>query len=369
MSSTFTPFDDLKVSLITYVVNAKGNYDRETIFETFPIKLLPKNEKKRETKKNKPPFIPNSAGSIISLVFGDSFRGIQRSPFKNTTSITMCLAERNMSVFIFDSETDSTNFRFAGAKKVEHVHECLGFISKYLVEVQEMLDYIQANNDIYLKVIKWMKETIEDKDNKLKPLPTIPDDIDKKIATYLLSFYPEFSAWSDYETVINWIGNVERVVSPGFEKINVNSIISTMTNYNYSLGFTVNRPVLAKLAAKTKFTPIFDNTSKQPSVKLELVYQRDESFSGIRKKKESKHTIQIHRSGNTTQSGPSSALMKPVYEYFMTFIMEVRHLINNDLTEGDKAELNNLTDSNLTESIDTAEEDMGEEEDGEEIIG
>jgi hypothetical protein len=368
-SMDFIPFEDRKVSLITYVVNIQGNYDRETIFETFPIKLI------AQTKKKKPPFIPDFAGNIISLVFGDSHRGIKRKPFKNTTSITMCLSERNMSVSIFDSKTDSTNFKFAGAKKEEHIYECLSYINKYLLDVQEMLDYIQLNNENCLKVIKWMKENLATSENTLKPIPEIPENIDKKIATYYLSFHPEFTTWSDYETVISWISNVERVVSLGFKEMKVNTIISTMTNYN--LGFEVNRAALAKLASeKTKFISIYDNTSKQSCVKLELPYERDETFKNIRKKKKiPKHSISIHKSGNVTQSGPNSVLMKPIYDYFMNIIMEVKHLIMNnpEIEKSKESEIDKSKDSdidnNLTEEDQTETTVEDEEDDEEEEIG
>jgi TATA-box binding protein (TBP) (component of TFIID and TFIIIB) len=125
-----------------------------------------------------------------------------------------------------------------------------------------------------------------------------------------------------------------------------------MTNYNYGLGFKVNRAELAKFAAtNSTFKPEYDNTTRQPMVKLIMAYERDETFNNIRKKKkENKHTIQVHASGKVTQSGPRPELMRDIYNYFMEFI------------EKFKIHMANITDNSIDSAAETT--DINDENDG-----
>src|SRR5438105_1138890 len=110
--------------------------------------------------------------------------------------------------------------------------------------------------------------------------------------------------------------------------------ISTMANYNYDLGFLINRYELAKrMRDETDFTVIYDNT-KAYYIKLELPYVRDESFDLIRKKSEvPKHTLMVYKSGKVTQSGPGFELMKICYDKFRTEICRLRPYIERKTGE------------------------------------
>lgn len=323
----YTPFDELKISLRTFIVNIKGKIDREVIYETFPVTII---KSTKIMKNNKLPHLAEFPGSIISMTLCDSFRGIKNKPFKNATSFILCLKQNNIAVSIFDSKTDTTKtkIKLAGPKSLESVHEAMGYMRDYLIQVQSVLDHIQEDFERAFKVLKWMIATLPNPDGTLKQVPLIPENIDTKIARYFLSFYPEFSNWNEYEVVLRWIIGIERVIPSDFKDFNYNCITSTMTNYNYYLGFKINRPELVQqILLHTNFKAIYDNT-KQSCVKLELPYQRDESFMDIRKKKEeTKHSFQVHRSGKVTQSGPNPELMKPVYEYFRDFICKVKDLV------------------------------------------
>jgi hypothetical protein len=318
----FTPFNELKVSLMVHVILLEGKCNKEAIFEMLPISLVQLNQKKNK-KVKKIPHFPEYAGKNIALSYINAHRGIFRKPFKNNTSAVMCLKDKNMAIKYFDDK-----FQLAGATNAAHVEECLTQVMADLKKVQDIIDYMMLNHEKTQKTYRWIVNMLDGPEGKLNPKPELNNDVDEKIANFMLSFYDEFNNWIDYDIVLRWILKTNHVITPDFT---IKKTITVMTNYNYNLGFKINRTALVKqVIAKTNFDCLYDN-SKQYHVKLLLPYERDESFEGLKKKKKkNNHSLQIYKSGNVTQSGPNENLMRPVYEYFRKFICEVRHLIDND---------------------------------------
>jgi hypothetical protein len=325
----YTPFEKLKISLITYIINVAGVYDREIIYEMFDVKLLPEFGDNSELRKTKLPHVTDEPGAIISMVYDkDNWRGIRRKPFKNTTTFTMCLVDKNVGVGISNSKSGTTNIKIVGGLGDDHVIATINFINDKLMNAQNILDYMNDRKEKCIEVIEWMSKVIPS-DGTLKYPAEIPENLDHIIASYFLRPFHEFHNWTDYHTFLQWIIVPKRIVEPDFKGLQITSVTQTMTNYNYDLGFQVNRVELAKWAGIcTKFKPYYDNTTRQPAVKLTLSYLRDDSFSNIRKKKkDTKHTIQVHKSGKVTQSGPRPNLMEEVYNLFMDFVVGNRSKI------------------------------------------
>lgn len=105
-----------------------------------------------------------------------------------------------------------------------------------------------------------------------------------------------------------------------------------MINYNYNLGFVIDRIKLAEeIDGKYGFLSSFDNASDIPQVKVELPYTPipGQHITGKNKKK-TNHTFTIHKSGSVTQSGPGGDIMKDAYYLFMKVIGEIRDEIEYD---------------------------------------
>jgi hypothetical protein len=108
--------------------------------------------------------------------------------------------------------------------------------------------------------------------------------------------------------------NVETVKLP----LTVGRYNIAMINYNFSLGMNVDRWALYELIdGYENFRAIYNNTTDH-HVKIEVPYDVDKSETI--KRKESSISFMVYKSGIVTQSGPSSALMRPVYYDFMNFI-------------------------------------------------
>lgn len=343
----YTPFDQLSTTLMTFIVNINGSMNKEAIYETYPVQKV-SIDQKRKKKKIKIPHFPEHVSKCISMGFGNSCRGVFRKPFKNNASSVMCLKEKNISIKFFDDILQLT-----GAKSLSHVNECLYYLTKDLNDIQDELDHIQNDKEKAEKTLKWIADNLSGPNDMLNQLPEIADSPDERIATFLLSYYSEFNRWSDYQVVLKWILETPRVISTDFS---FKFCTLVMTNYNFDLGFEVNRNELVKqILLKTKFVPHYNNEVNY-AVNIRLPYRRDERFRMIRKKKKEDYdfSYQIYKSGRITFSGPNPTLMRGVYDYFQGFINNTRYLIDNKKpTVEISEEIRNLQIENNSEKVET----------------
>ncbi len=325
--SSYTPLENLAATTMTYVVNLKGLINLEAVYELFPITPIELKTARKNVKKIKIPYFPGKQGSIYHIKFKKDVRGVVKSTsstyFKNIVSLDIGLVDKNVNVKISE-----TSFQITGIKQNENLNECIGHLMKYFKDIQEILDYMKDNSEAVALIDNWVLKNLKGINNTLNPMPQIIENLDLKILNFLTSYLFEFTNFEDYYTVFQWITSGQTLVKD-LEVLN-NTLI--LTNYNYFLGFGINRDETAeRLKNETDFTVIYDN-SVTYYIKLEYAYIRDESFSKIRKKPEiSKHSFLIYKSGRVTQSGPGYDLMKTVYDKFRTEMLRLRPFIERKL--------------------------------------
>ena len=104
-----------------------------------------------------------------------------------------------------------------------------------------------------------------------------------------------------------------------------------MVNYNYQLGFKVNREKIKQVFDESnegwtaRYDPRLDHT-----VTLQIPYEVPEEMQFMRKpNKVHCHTFMCQKSGVITQSGPDERMMKDAYYMFMELIHENKDYIEN----------------------------------------
>jgi hypothetical protein len=153
---------------------------------------------------------------------------------------------------------------------------------------------------------------------------SIPSDVDERIVKFLLRQMDDYQYYSDLIQELDWITTQSKLYD---EVPMVLNIQKAMVNYNYDLGFDINRGELTKrIHMYDEFSAIYDNMVGH-NVTISLPYK--ENTSDICRKNGAKLIkFIVYHSGKVTQSGPSEDFNKEAYEKFIEAIKAIRpHII------------------------------------------
>lgn len=330
------PFEELNVTTMTLVMALEGGVNTELAFHLLPITRI-SIQQTRESSKCKLPHckIP---GAILSMRHRGKVRGVIRSksdPFKNAVTIDISTTRKNISL-----KLSAFSIQMCGASSREDGIEAATHILNHLKYIQYLLDKMQDNPNATMEIINWVKEhtkgniiekpfcetvqftNVEMKiyrpitDNTIiKPQIMIPDNLDKEITMFILYMTEDFIYHSDMCKKLDFIPNIKTIIN---EPLELKHVDEAMVNYNYSLGFEVDRANLNQLIdGKNGFISRYNNALVN-SVTIELPYELPSGTTIKRRKnKIPHHTFLVYRSGSVTQSGPGGKLMRDAYYLFM----------------------------------------------------
>ena len=153
---------------------------------------------------------------------------------------------------------------------------------------------------------------------------SFPKHINSQIARFLLNYVQDYAY---HHILCDFLENFKNISRVYMEEDNIPLSIKDMNiamiNYSYSLKMNIDRWSLAQLIdGHEGFRARYNNTTDH-HVTVTLEYTADVEETITRKGLQN-HTWMIYKSGIVTQSGPSPALMAPVYYKFMEFIDSVR---------------------------------------------
>ena len=353
------PFEQLRITTMTLIITLNSNINTEAAFLLLPITRVNINQT-RESSKCKLPHceIP---GSILSMRFRDNIRGIIRNnskPFKNSVTIDISTSRKNINL-----KLSSGTMQMCGASSKEDGVEAATHIINHLQHIQLVIDKIQNNLTHALQIIKWIKDiTIGEPIERIttgsrtigrvtlsvrrkhmetsiaRPMIEIPSHFDIDITRFLLSMVDDFIYHNDMCQKLDFVTNIKNVVDDNLDIGHVSEdtteydlikqVAEAMVNYNYSLGFEVDRTKLNKyINTRDGFISRFDN-ALATSVTIELPYDPPADMAIKRRRNKIPHsTFLVYKSGSVTQSGPGGEIMRDAYYKFRTQIAELRPLI------------------------------------------
>lgn len=341
-----TPYEDLSITTMTLVMSLSNGVNTEAAFQLLPITRIA-IQQTRESSKCKLPHceIP---GSILSMRYRGNVRGVIRSksdPFKNAVTIDISTSRKNISL-----KLSSFSIQMCGASSRADGVEAANHVIYHLRNIQYVLNKIQDNPDGAREAIEWVKtitrgEIIEKplweeiqfinvtlriyrplSDHAIiNPITTIPENLDKDITMFILSLCDDFIYHSDMCRKLDFIPNIHTIIDEPLELKNVDE---AMVNYNYSLGFEVDRARLNQfIDGQDGFISRYNN-ALATSVTIELPYEPPAGTAiNRRKNKIPHHTFLVYRSGSVTQSGPGGKLMEEAYYLFMNTILQLQPYI------------------------------------------
>jgi hypothetical protein len=340
-------FEKLKVTTMTLVLYLEGNISIEEAFGLFKVTRIDLPTPKRVAQKFKIPHVA-PPGAVLSLRFRECIRGIIRSTspthFKNSITIDLSTKLKNVSIKLSKSK-----IQMCGASSVEQGIEGANYIIEHLLEIQDNLDYINSSDPSTSEIVNYTFNYVKSitkgrhilrkpysgeelsnqliLDNKIKKDFSLDDEIiNKRLAKFLLSKIDEFEYYSMFVKEMEWIRSLKEVTT---RPLKVKEVYKVMVNYNYDLGFTVNRFELARrMNGLNGFFARYTN-SVEHNVTVELPYEVTGRKKIRKKNKIPCHTFLIYMSGLVTQSGPGEELMRDAYYKFYDTIRSIQ----NDVTK------------------------------------
>jgi hypothetical protein len=349
-------YEDLTITTMTIVMSLTNGVNTEAAFQLLPITRIA-IQQTRESSKCKLPHceIP---GSILSMRYRGNIRGVIRSksdPFKNAVTIDISTSRKNISL-----KLSSFSIQMCGASSREDGIEAATHVINHLRNIQNILNRIQSNQSAALEAIEWVKNATrgniiekpyweEYQFNNvslrvyrptsdyaiIKPIinledqtqtdSMIPEHLDKDIVKFLLSLCDDFIYHGDMCRKLDFIPNIHTIID---EPLDLKHVDEAMVNYNYSLGFEVDRARLNQyIDGQNGFISRYNN-ALATSVTIELPYEPPPGTSIKRRKnKIPHHTFLVYRSGSVTQSGPGGRLMEEAYYLFMNTIAQLQPYI------------------------------------------
>lgn len=340
------PYEELAITTMTIIIALSNGVNTEAAFHLLPITRIA-IQQTRESSKCKLPHceIP---GSILSMRSRGNVRGVIRStsaPFKNAVTIDISTVRKNISL-----KLSSFSIQMCGASSRDDGIEAANHVLNHLRRVQSILTKMQADPQGARATIEWVKSITRGGQIErpfweerrfinvmmrvyrpfaefsiVKPILDIPNGIDKDIVMFLLTLTDDFIYHSDFCRKIDAIPAIHTIID---EPLELKHIDEAMVNYNYSLGFEVDRARLNQsIDGQNGFISRYNN-ALATSVTIELPYEPPEGTAIKRRKnKIPHHTFLVYRSGSVTQSGPGGALMREAYYMFMGTIAQLRPLI------------------------------------------
>jgi len=340
------PFETLKITTMTMIIALSDSVNTDIAFQLLPITRIAIQQTRQSAKCKLPHCeIP---GSMLSMRCGGNVRGIIRSkssPFKNAVTIDISTRQKNISL-----KLSSLSIQMCGASSRDDGIEAARYLLGHLSNIQMILDKIQNNERKCVDEIEWVKKLtkgeMEEKPNWnerkfanvkmyiyspikchkiVKPQVPIPETLDKDMILFLVSLWDDFIYHEDLCRKLDYVGTLHKIMNSNIE---IKSIDEAMVNYNYPLGFEVDRERLNQyIDGKNGFISRYNN-ALTTSVTIELPYEpRVGTSIKIRKNKVPHHTFLCYRSGSITQSGPGGELMKEAYYLFMNTIAQLRPYI------------------------------------------
>ena len=340
------PFESLRVTTETLVITLTSGVNVDAAFHLLPITRI-EIKQTRESSKCKLPHceIP---GAILSMRYCGQTRGViktKASPFKNAVTIDISTVTKNISL-----KLSSFTMQMCGASSRDDGIEAATHVLNHLRAIQVILDKMHADPQKTAETMSWIKNVTRARPVEkpqwgeiscpnvtlrvyrpipefeiTKPLVVIPDNLDPDVVMFLLTLCDDFIYHGDYCRKLDRIINIQTIIDEPLELQNVDE---AMVNYNYPLGFEVDRSALNRfIDGQNGFVSRYNN-ELVTSVTIELPYEPRKGTMIKRRKNKVPHiTFLAYRSGSITQSGPGGQIMRDSYYLFMETIAQLRPYI------------------------------------------
>lgn len=313
-------FKYLKVTTMTVICQLEGLIDVDKIFPLLPITMVSLEDDYNPKAKLQ----PTKNGDILSARYRGATRGVYRSgSFKNSILIDM---STNTKCVNFKASKDK--IQMCGARSMEEftevVNTFLGHVSIIRGMVKLIQDDLEGSKLVCDEFISLCREQFYICQSKLCCRLVLPVyERPTLLQAYLLNQAESYSTTNDLRVQFDYILSI---IDVGDDEVKIDRMQSAMVNYNYDIGFNVNRWNLSILMNEVgQFQARYDNTI-QTYVSVQLPYEPSEDMI-FKKKKGYYQTFTVYKSGKVTHSGPCIEVMEEAYNLFNAALNDIREHI------------------------------------------
>lgn len=247
---------DINASTITMITGIKGNVDIVSAYEVLCI-LCPRNDDGTRfvhpiKTRNKIPYfgIPNA---IVCVKYEGSVRGIRQNKgqMNNVVSIDLQCCDKNINL-----KLAKTKIQLTGANSEKMGIEAFQILCAHLNMIQDNINY--KNNlpeEVKQNTLDWINSN---KELNMEMIELSPDNVDKRLAKILYSYYSEFDNYEDFCEKIKKVMTVNFLCSDNVQPDNPRISNSV---YNYTLGKEISLIDMTMFLRKKGFNAIFHNWS------------------------------------------------------------------------------------------------------------
>lgn len=322
-------FDDYNISTITAVTLLDGeNKDLMALMYLVPVVGSYRRSGARP-------------GEITSYRWLGQIRGDHGGFFKNSPFVDIMVNGKTDPI---SAKVSKHKIQMCGCKSMDMGREISVYIS---IHINNALEFIRSiKNDIlgFLDASEWLLEnskgeqvsipyqvtsegfTIveETLDNVVQwPSEMIVPEQYRYFVTQIMMRCDDVIYHSELEKRIEYYQKLDpSLVTDGAK---IHKIGKSMVNYNYHLGFRVDRDILNEIMNSMGIMCNYLNI-KNSCVTIEMYSTIDNDDDVIKKKPErwSKQTFRVQLSGNVMHSGPGGDAMKDCYYKFCSIINRIR---------------------------------------------
>lgn len=326
-------FHDLKVSTMTLVALFNGLVsDLGSIFY-----LLPCTHRSISGLRH-------PAGTITSIRWNDMVRGEDGSCFKNVVIFNIWTKAKKVSCKLAPMKIQMT-----GTPSIQMGEEASEYLLKHVNHAIDFIEMIKAEPDIYMEAMEWLLkacrgETIStyqivgslqdlnvyDLVDDMTILWPCKDGIPHKYSRFVEEMMNRCQDYNYISELTGVIGYFSRLVSSEVSsRLTLRKVGRSMVNYNYDLGFCIDRRVLYDILRDNYKHANFPNTLRHSVEFIMYSTVPDDDLVIRRDSTHSKQTFLIHLAGNVMHSGPGGSAMEECYYRFMSIIARIKHFIVN----------------------------------------
>jgi len=325
----YPPFSGIRPSTITMVARLRGTIDVHGMMHDFiqvvPGRIVP-SRRKSKSRSNVKLQTLSSPGSIYSIRGPSGTRGIVCSAstkcFRHAETLRIEIRTKILCIKIA-----SSSIHITGASSLEDGNEAAEWAVYHILTIQKALDNIRQNPELAAETVAWVYQALEGPNDTINEVSEneIPEYLDTTLAALLMSYTIDYLSFELYKTKVDHFMTTDRnVFIPDETHGDLAFIKSTpiMANYNYSLGFEIDRIQLKKkIRGMHGFAPRFDNNS-ETSVIIELPYEDNREEQS--KNPTPHHTFTVHMSGEITQCSPPWSKREEAYNIFMQSVLSIK---------------------------------------------
>ncbi len=343
----FKPFETQKPSTMTLVITFDKQINKDALFHTLPITYNPNFRLKRKAL-----LYPETAGLILNCRYMNMQRGpCYKGSFKNSVICDVSTSFKNISVKI-----SNNSFQMCGASSSKDAEEAANIVVDHIHDIIRMQIRMIKKQEETLQILEWLKKVCKGnekiitgknlvkvirnriKNRKIKVLERyaiigyecvypeyIPEEFDREIVNFFLRYIADIHfnglLYEYYIKKIEIIIGLEIAIDVKPEyffrsdySINPNTLVNIcdvnviMVNYNYNIGFKINRRKLAEIALKLKALKVhakFDLEFVNHTA-IDILYEDTENVNIKRNpRKPTHHSLICYRTGSITQSSGS----------------------------------------------------------------